>query len=728
MFGIHIATGFWGDSAVGGLVEHVRRVKGNWSGMNVSVESLAVDKFKSDLDEEVGARCEEQIRSGDELPLDVALAQVALEYLEEESVIPGAEICAYADTVGRGRCAITAYSVSEDSSELYLFLSTYFPSPGSKTSLTASELANLAGRAARFFFYASQGNWGRFSGIPETMDAAKRIHSVLDRLSMVHVYIITNVAVRDRDIQSMQIHDIPVGFEVVDPERLYRLSQTAMSRQDIAIDFVELMGRPLACLEVTPRASDYDTYLTILSGELLFNLYERFGQRLLEFNVRSYLQAKGQVNKGIRDTLRAAPDRFMAYNNGIVATADEVEVGAFHGETAIWKIRGLQIVNGAQTTASIHRAKKVDKIDLSRVSVAAKITKVVDERLQEFVPLISKFANVQNVIQVADLSANNDFHIEMERLSQITWCPGEETRWFYERARGAYQDALHREGSTPAKRREFKQRTPVSHKITKTDLAKYLLAWMGRPDTVSLGAQKNFAIFMSELPALFPDGWKPDRAFYRRCVAQAIVYRACERAVRLSKFPAYRANISTYTYALLSHIASGEIDFEWIWESQGVSLELSTLLGGWAHTVDKGIRESAGNRNITEWCKKADCWEAVRSTKVTFPDPPPPEIAGAKEPGAAAVDDGDGAVDGSRLNAEGWSDEEAVEACVQHDAATWARLHYWGAATQSLDYYERGVSHTLSEYAAGGWVRKPSVKQARIGMRALRKARDAKLI
>ncbi|MEJ1979016.1 MAG: AIPR family protein [Acetobacteraceae bacterium] len=155
------------------------------------------------------------------------------------------------------------------------------------------------------------------------------------------------------------------------------------------------------------------------------------------------------MNKGIRETIRDEPDRFLAYNNGLAATADEIEVGTFAGETVITRVRGLQIVNGGQTLASIHRARKVDKMDIGKVAVAMKLTRVEPTRLAEFVPLIAKYANTQNVIQVADLSANSEFHISMEQLSERTWCPGEEARWFYERARGGYQAALTRLGVHP---------------------------------------------------------------------------------------------------------------------------------------------------------------------------------------------------------------------------------------------------------------------------------------
>lgn len=661
--------------------------------------------------EGVGARCS-----------DVALAQVMLEQLQEDGLTAETQYCSYADADGRRRCAVTAYSWVEGQGRLDIFLAVFRSDAGDVESLSSQELAQLTGKAARFFDYASKPDLNRFARHPEVHDAARNIHAIVRDITSVRVVILTNAYVRDREVDEISVAEKLVRFYVVDVERLFRLSQVATKRDDIQIDFVKMHGRPLPCLEMHPRVPDYDTYLAIFSGNTLFDLYERYGQRLFEFNVRAFLQATGKVNKGIRDTLRNSPERFMAYNNGLVATADALEVGIVNGELAISKITGLQIVNGAQTTASLHRARNIDKIDLSKASVAVKITKVLPEKLQEFVPLISRFANTQNTIQVADLSANNEFHVKLEHLSQQIWCPGEESRWFYERARGAYKDALQREGSTPVKRRLIKEEIPPYQKLTKTDLAKHYMAWIGRPHTVSSGAQKNFSVFMAELANLFPTGWEPNRSFYERVIAQAILFKTCERVVRESKFAAYRANIAVYCYSLLSHLVRGELNFGSIWNNQAISDELESFISSITANVDATIRSSAGARNVTEWCKQVGCWEEVRNAAPKMPRPLPVEME------VLVAQSSDTApLKGTPPN-DGWEDQDAIEECMRHDATTWAKLSYWGLSTNALDYYERGVAHTLSEYAASQWVRRPSLKQARIAVRVLNKARDARIL
>jgi hypothetical protein len=246
-----------------------------------------------------------------------------------------------------------------------------------------------------------------------------------------------------------------------------------------------------------------------------------------------------------------------------------------------------------------------------------------------------------------------------------------------------------------------------------------------------MGAQKNFSIFMSELPELFPKDWKPDRDFYQRCVSQAILFRGCERIVRARKFAAYRANIAVYTFALLSHVSKGEVNLDYIWNSQEISPELESIFDEWTQRVDAEIRGSAGAKNVTEWCKKGECWEAVRALPVTVNPPELPEIsrkATSSESPPQRKDVNESGAAGAVDSTENWGDEDAIEECMQHDAATWAKLNFWGVSNNSLDYYERGVAHTLSEYAALNWVRKPSAKQARIGVRVLRRGRDAELL
>jgi hypothetical protein len=172
--------------------------------------------------------------------------------------------------------------------------------------------------------------------------------------------------------------------------------QPTLGRDEIVVDFETSFGSAIPCLTVSDSSADYEAYLAILPAEVLYRLYDEFGARLLELNVRSFLSARGKINSGIRRTLREEPDRFLAYNNGIVLTVDELQTTTLDdGRPAIRWLRGLQIVNGGQTTASIHRARKVDRADISSVMVPAKITRIDPAHQEEVVRSISRYANTQ---------------------------------------------------------------------------------------------------------------------------------------------------------------------------------------------------------------------------------------------------------------------------------------------------------------------------------------------
>jgi hypothetical protein len=361
-------------------------------------------------------------------------------------------------------------------------------------------------------------------------------------------------------------------------------------------------------------------------------VYEKFGARLLEANVRSFLSATGKVNLGIRNTLRDDPERFMAYNNGIVVIADEIRLGkTSDGSPGIAWLKGMQVVNGGQTTASIYFAKKKPPgVDLGRVRVPAKVIvlKSADAPAEEdMISAISRFANSQNVVRQADLSANKPYHVEVEKLATSTYCPDGIGRWFYERAAGSYNVMLAREGTSPARLRQLKESIPTSRRITKTDLAKYQNAWSQKPDVVSHGAQKNFKEFMEEFedkdaeigPRL------PSLASYKHMISKTILFKTAQRLIR-PMFPAFQANIVAYLVSLVSFLVGERIDLDRIWQQQDLSQEFKRQLQTWAVEVNQVLHQSANGRMISEWAKKHECWETVRTATYTAIEPGIPEV------------------------------------------------------------------------------------------------------
>ena len=433
----------------------------------------------------------------------------------------------------------------------------------------------------------------------------------------MRVFVLTDLVAKSKSFKTRDIGGKAVRLEVMDIERLYRHWSEGKPRDELVVDFTEVSGAAIPCVFIPGENDDYDYALTAIPGEALRLLYEKFGARLLEANVRSFLSVKAKgVNAGIQGTLRTSPGRFMAYNNGIVIVADEMRFEkTADGSPGIAWIKGLQIVNGGQTTASIYFAKrKHPATDLSKVRVPAKIIVMREPdptKEEALVSDISRFANSQNAVSQSDLSANKPFHVEVEKLSLTVYCPDGVGRWFYERAAGSYNTLLSRDGGTPAKLKALKDAIPPARRITKTDLAKYLNAWDKKPDMVSLGLQKNFDRFMSALaPATGGEPAVPSVNDYKEMIAKAKLFRDAHKLIR-PMFQAFQGNVTVYTISLLSAKLGDQIDLNRIWTKQAVSPELIQQIGIWAKEVNDVLHRTASGRMISEWAKKAECRDAV---------------------------------------------------------------------------------------------------------------------
>ena len=417
---------------------------------------------------------------------------------------------------------------------------------------------------------------------------------------------------------------------------------------------------------------------------------------LLERNVRSFLQARGKVNRSIRDTIIEEPERFLAYNNGITLTAESVGLCSDGGMTAIATLDGLQIVNGGQTTASLLATGR-GRADLSQVYVAAKLIEIRSgETHDELVRNVSRYANSQNRISEADFSANDPFHVGIEELSRTIWAPAatgtqRETRWFYERARGQYQVARAAE-STPARRRTFSAVHPTRQRFTKTDLAKFESTWDQLPHIVSRGAQKNFSDFMIRLGDR--GRGEPDRTYFERLVAKAILFREAERIVQRQNFGGYRANIVTYTIALLCNATDQRLDLERIWREHAVGETLERAIGELSHEVHAIITNPPNGRNITEWCKSEACWDAVRERASTA------AVAGLR----GEVMSADAVRRENRRNLSDLPDEyvENMRRVVEINSEGWRLLADWGTDTHALDVSERQLASRIARVLQSG--------------------------
>jgi hypothetical protein len=583
---------------------------------------MELEEFLHQTQAEVNTEIGDRLSSNDgayPYPESV-FAEIVMQHMSEIGMTFEPEVCHYSATFGNANLRLSGFAVSEDGDQLDLFVSIYEGSD-KLLHIPDAETKTAAEQCLRFLAKCAEGK------LAKTMDASNDAYSLAltiqgcyPELDQIRIYVLTDRQAKAKNFKAREVNGKTVKLEVMDIERLHRHWSEGKPRDELVVNFEEVSGGAIPCVYIPGEMTDYDYAMTVIPGEALRFIYEKYGARLLEANVRSFLSVTGKVNKGIRDTLKDDPERFLAYNNGIVVVADEAHLGkAADGSPGILWLKGMQIVNGGQTTASIYFSKKKNpEIDLSRVRVPAKIIilKTSTPSFEEaLISDISRYANSQNSVKQSDLSANKPFHIELEKLALSTYCPDGVGRWFYERAAGSYSTMLAREGTTPARLKQLKEVvTPTSRKITKTDLAKYINSWERKPDLVSLGSQKNFERFMDSMKV--GDGevepTLPSVSDFKKMIAKVILYKKTHSLVR-PMFPAFQGNVATYLVALLSEKIGNNLDLERIWAKQDISPELRQQLQIWAKEVNEALHKSSGGKMISEWAKKAECWDSVKN-------------------------------------------------------------------------------------------------------------------
>jgi hypothetical protein len=529
---------------------------------------------------------------------------------------------------------VDGYGGDPEDSEgrLTLFISD-FSQEEAPESLTQSEINKLFPRLRNFVTSALDPS---FRNALEESSPAFSLSSLIairwPSVNSVRLVIISNrnLSTVAKGVDTVTMLDRPFTHVVWDIGRLHRYVLSGRERDNIEIDFHSSYGPPLAALPAHLNNDEYEAYLAVLSGEQLARIYGRWNAQLLEQNVRTFLQARGNVNKGIRNTLENSPEMFFAYNNGITATATSITTQHSEQGLTISAIENLQIVNGGQTTASIYAASRLKDHRLADVAVQMKLSVIRPELSETVVPKISEYANSQNRVNAADFFSNHPFHIRMEQFSRRVYAPApdgafRESKWFYERARGQYLDQ--KSGLTQAQQKKFELEYPRNQLFSKTDLAKYQNSWGQLPHVVSQGAQKNFAAFAGDV------GKEWDRQsdqfneeFYRDAIAKAILFKQTEKLV--DKQPwyggGYRANIVTYAIAKLAReiARAGEtLDSDRIWRPQALTEGIREALEVTAKAAhDVLIDPPTSGMNVTEWAKKELCWTRLSGTPLALPD------------------------------------------------------------------------------------------------------------
>ena len=532
----------------------------------------------------------------------------------------------------RGR-QVDGYHLSDDDNPVLTVAVAKFTQNDAAQSLDTKEMQTLFKRAESFVGKVFEDSEFIYD-LEESSDIwgfADALRSRGGDIGRIKFLLLTNHELKSRmtELSVREVGGKRHSYHILDLSRYAAIVASRNERAPVEINFAEAGIEPMPFLP-TAVSEKYSSYLVAVPGKALAEIYDLHRDRLLEKNVRTFLQARGKVNRGIIETVKKEPEMFFAYNNGLTATAAAIE----SGNGKITAIRDFQIVNGGQTTASILYARDKERCDLSPVMVQMKLSVVNDaEDVAEIVARVSRFANTQNKVSDADFFANDPFHLRMEEFSRRVYAPIKEehihaTKWFYERARGQYQDAQFLK--TPAQRKKFQSTYPREQMLSKTDMAKYCMAYAGSPHIVGKGAQANFRAFAGVITkewakndSVFNERW------YKHAVAKAVLFRAVDKmAAAESKGRAYdrgfKAHITSYSVALLVgnfQTAEREFNCDIVWDEQGLDDEMSAAAADVVARVGECLTNPPGKHAHLgrEWCKIKECWDAVRQVDIDIP-------------------------------------------------------------------------------------------------------------
>lgn len=556
-----------------------------------------------------------------------------LEDLQEMNVITDYELCYSTGKYGRKNFRVDAYSFDDYDYSMSIFIAD-FDGEEELTTLTRTDANALFERVYTFLDGSLHGNFRNEMEISTpAYDLVERIINLEGTIRKYRFFILTDKEMSDKiaAFEQGKIDGIGIEYNIWDVRRLYRVMSTGDGHEPVEIDFNELAGNGLPCLEASDVSiDDIQCLLCVIPGKILADLYDLYGSTLLEGNVRSFLSTRGTVNKNIRKTILEADGEskrmFFSYNNGISATATSVTTEDRANGKFITSINNLQIVNGGQTTASLSNARFKDKADLSGIFVQMKLTVIPDRgRAQILIPKISRGSNNQNKVSDADFFSNHEFNVRMQQISRRVYAPAVnglqyETHWFFERSRGQYEQEQSK--MTKSEKKKYQMQNPKDQKITKTDFAKYQNTWRELPYFVSMGAQKNFTKFAHYIV----DEWNKDEVqfneqYFRDTVVIAIMFKCIDKLIPKQDWyeKGYKANIIVYTLSFFRYLINVQypgaaLNMRYIWDKQRVPDCVNDEFTSLSKFVFEHITaEDRPITNVTEWCKKEQCWIMLKA-------------------------------------------------------------------------------------------------------------------
>jgi len=534
-------------------------------------------------------------------------------HLNEPKVFCSTRTNAAGSVIGQ----IHGYAISGNGQTVSLFYTLYNANPDSEM-IPAADYNKAIARLQGYYKEALRGLYHDLSPNDPAYALAKYICTMDDEIATVRLCVLTNGIVKNQEVKKCSIYNKNIQIDCWDIKKLYINLHSGLDHIPVIVNFKEEYDYQIPYIEMAATKENYRCILAMLPGQFLYEIYERYNTDLLQNNVRYFLGFKGKgktnANIGILDTLKTAPHMFLAYNNGITATATDVTVSSANGKSGfLEQITDLQILNGGQTTASIFFAKKLHpEIDLSEVFVQIKII-VLNEGAYDMIADITKYSNSQSKIKYADFSSNNRFNVKLQEISRTLYAPDKLknnnlTHWYYERVRGQY-DIDRKKYPGVDNELYFERINPKEQRLKREIIAKLWFCWRQEPYRALAGSQKCYEDFIDYA---VKEEIIPDELFFKQTVALVILYNHLNRTILSREYGSLRQAIICYAISMLSMLTVKKLDLIRIWDNQDISKTLRDFIGELAPQIKVFFQKANSDTSqLMNWCRRQDTWKRV---------------------------------------------------------------------------------------------------------------------